>query len=170
MLAFLLALRCATASRAQLNWPVRSMARQRSQSSGLISSILPVGPAMPALFTRQSSPPSTLSASSNSRATCARSETSHTLCVSLGSLAFARGERLLVHVADVHLGALAHEGAPDLEPDAARARRHQHAQILDAEIHGNILPPVIPEFRASPRASPEGQRNIRDPAPCVSFA
>ena len=85
MLAFLEALRCGTARRTQLNWPVMSMARQRSQSSGLISSTLPVGPAMPALLTRQSSPPSAFSAASNRRATAARSETSHTVQVSCGS-------------------------------------------------------------------------------------
>ena len=86
MLAFLDCLRCGTASRTQLNWPVMSTARQRSQSSGLISSTLPVGPAMPALLTRQSRPPRCLSASSNSLATWARSDTSQTDCVRTGSL------------------------------------------------------------------------------------
>ena len=82
------------------------------------------------------------SASSNSRATCPRSDTSHTVCVNFGSLCFAAASARLVHVADVHLGALAHERTRDLEPDARRARRHQHAQILDAEIHANLPLPA----------------------------
>ncbi len=49
------------------------------------------------------------------------------------------GKRLLVDIADVHLGPLAHERACDLEADARRPRSHKHAQILDGEIHGVCL-------------------------------
>ena len=149
MLAFLDCLRCGTARRTQLNWPVMSMARQRSQSSGLISSTLPVGPAMPALLTRQSRPPSAFSASSNSLATWrAVGHVAHGLRELRVALP-GGGQRRRVDVADVHPGALAHEGAGDLEPDAARARRHQHAQILDAEIHG-VLSLSEPCFQPHP--------------------
>jgi diguanylate cyclase (GGDEF)-like protein len=60
----------------QLNMPVRSMAMQRSQSSGEISSTLPVGPAMPALLTSTSRPPSAFCTSTNRRSTSERTETS----------------------------------------------------------------------------------------------
>src|ERR1700686_4807621 len=75
--AFLLLRRCGTARRVQLNCPVRQISRQRSQSSGFISSIFAVGPAMPALLTSTSRPPSFASAAANRFFTAARSETSH---------------------------------------------------------------------------------------------
>src|SRR5258708_13037005 len=84
--AFLLLRKCGTARRVQLNWPVRQISRQRSQSSGFISSILDVGPAMPALLTSTSRPPSFVRASANSLWTAARSETSHGVAVIAGSL------------------------------------------------------------------------------------
>ena len=52
--------------------------------SGSISSTRPVGPAMPTLLTRQSSPPSAASASSNSRATAARSDMSAAVALIAG--------------------------------------------------------------------------------------
>ena len=79
------ALRASTAKRVQLNWPVSVTARHLSQSSGAIWSIAPVGPAIPALLIRQSSPPSSASAVSNSAATAFLSETSQTLDVMSGS-------------------------------------------------------------------------------------
>src|SRR5580698_8741866 len=84
--AFLLLRNSGTASRVQLNWPVRQISRQRSQSSGFISSTLEVGPAMPALLTSTSRPPSFAVASANNFLTAARSETSHTVEVMAGSL------------------------------------------------------------------------------------
>src|ERR1035441_480487 len=85
--AFLLWRSKGTASRVQLNCPVRQMSRQRSQSSGFISSTLEVGPAMPALLTSTSRPRRFPVASSNSRLTALRSETSHLVWVMEGSLA-----------------------------------------------------------------------------------
>ena len=70
------AFRSGTARRAQRNWPVRSISMQRRHSAGSISSTAPVGPAIPALFTSTSSPPSDRPASSNRRSTCASSDTS----------------------------------------------------------------------------------------------
>src|SRR5215212_4260253 len=49
---------------------------QRSQSSGLMSSTLAVGPAMPALLTSTSSPPRACPASWNNRSTCVTCDTS----------------------------------------------------------------------------------------------
>src|SRR6185436_9767575 len=56
--------------------PLRSTAMQRSQSSGLRSSTLPVGPAMPALLTNTSSPPRFFCTSWNNFSTWPRSATS----------------------------------------------------------------------------------------------
>src|ERR1700692_795528 len=84
--AFLLVRRCGTARRVQLNCPVRQISRQRSQSSGFISSTLDVGPAMPALLTSTSRPPSFATASANSFWTADRSETSQGVDVIAGSL------------------------------------------------------------------------------------
>src|SRR3954469_11424778 len=84
--AFVLWRSSGTASRAQLNWPVRQISRQRSQSSGFISSTLEVGPATPALLTSTSRPPSFSAASANSFFTAARSETSQRDHVIAGSL------------------------------------------------------------------------------------
>src|SRR4051812_42207695 len=68
----------------------RSTAMQRSQSSGRMSSILAVGPAMPALFTSTSRPPRFFFTSSNRRSTCATSATSALQRkISLGSEASA---------------------------------------------------------------------------------
>src|ERR1700722_14337549 len=78
--------RYGTARRVQLNCPVRQISEQRSQSSGFISSTLAVGPAIPALLTRTSSPPSVLMASSNSFPTAVRSATSQGVWVIDGSL------------------------------------------------------------------------------------
>src|SRR5450755_3319433 len=58
----------------------------RSQASGSRSSQRPVGPAIPALLTSTSSPPSEPTASANSRATEGRSTTSHTLRPSVASV------------------------------------------------------------------------------------
>src|SRR3954468_1709825 len=55
---------------------LRSTAMQRSHSSGRISSILAVGPAMPALLTSTSRPPRFFFTSSNRCSTCATSATS----------------------------------------------------------------------------------------------
>src|SRR3954467_3385634 len=55
---------------------LRSTAMQRSHSSGRISSILAVGPAMPALLTSTSRPPRVFFTSSNRWSTCATSDTS----------------------------------------------------------------------------------------------
>src|ERR1700754_4110094 len=84
--AFVLLRSKGTASRAQLNCPVMQISRQRSQSSGFISSTFEVGPAIPALLTSTSRPPSAAVASENRVLTAARSDTSHTVCVSDGSL------------------------------------------------------------------------------------
>ncbi len=111
-----------TARRTQLNCPVRSIAMQRSHSSGSIASTLPVGPAMPALLTRQSSPPRRCSPSSKKRCDAGRDDTSHTLVLELRIGLRELRERRLVDVADVHHGALAHERARDLQPDAVGAR------------------------------------------------
>src|ERR1700738_4570576 len=75
-----------TASRVQLNCPVRQICRQRSQSSGFISSTLDVGPATPALLTSTSRPPSFVTASANRFWTADRSETSQGVDVIAGSL------------------------------------------------------------------------------------
>src|ERR1700712_486896 len=85
--AFLLWRKCGTASRVQLNCPVRQISTQRSQSSGLMSSIFAVGPATPALLTSTSSPPSFATDSANRIFTADRSETSHGVAVMVGSLA-----------------------------------------------------------------------------------
>src|SRR4030081_1621610 len=85
--AFLLLRSKGTASRVQLNCPVRQISRQRSQSSGFISSTLAVGPATPALLTSTSRPPSFATASANRFFTAERSETSHGVDVISGSLA-----------------------------------------------------------------------------------
>ena len=85
--ALLLSRSIGTASRVQLNCPVRQTSRQRSQSSGFISSTLEVGPAMPALLTSTSRPPSFAIASANRFFTADRSETSHGVVVIVGSLA-----------------------------------------------------------------------------------
>src|SRR6201746_247902 len=74
-----------TASRVQLNCPVRQISRQRSQSSGFISSTLAVGPATPALLTSTSRPPSFVMASANSFCTAIRFDTSQRLDVIAGS-------------------------------------------------------------------------------------
>src|ERR1700730_18571397 len=84
--ALLLESRGGTVTRVGFNWPVRQISRQRSQSSGFISSTLEVGPAMPALLTSTSRPPSLASASANRIFTAERSETSHDVCVIAGSL------------------------------------------------------------------------------------
>src|SRR3979490_594131 len=84
--AFVLWRSSGTASRVQLNCPVRQIARQRSQSSGFISSTLDVGPAIPALLTSTSRPPSFATASANRLFTAARSETSQGVDVIAGSL------------------------------------------------------------------------------------
>src|SRR5580704_7204776 len=84
--AFWLRRKCGTASLVQLNCPVRQISRQRSQSSGFISSTFDVGPAMPALLTSTSRPPSFASASANRLFTAARSETSQRVEVIAGSL------------------------------------------------------------------------------------
>src|ERR1700709_2959230 len=75
-----------TASRVQLNCPVRQISRQRSQSSGFISSTREVGPATPALLTSTSRPPSFATASANSFWTALRSDASHDDHVIAGSL------------------------------------------------------------------------------------
>ena len=62
--------------RTQRNCPVRLTASVRSQSARDKVSTPPVGPAMPALFTRMSRPPSFWSSTSNSAATSASLETS----------------------------------------------------------------------------------------------
>src|SRR4030088_884290 len=85
--AFLLLRNSGTASRVQLNWPVRQISRQRSQSSGFISSTLEVGPATPALLTSTSRPPRFAIASANRFFTADQSETSHGVAVIVGSLA-----------------------------------------------------------------------------------
>jgi hypothetical protein len=95
----------------------------------------PGRPAMPALFTRQSRPPSFARPSSKKRATWARSDTSHTLLDSAGSLARTRPRRFRVGVADVHACALVGEGPRDREPDARPARRDHHAQSTDLHVH-----------------------------------
>src|SRR3979411_1000344 len=87
--AFVLWRRSGTASRVQVNCPVRQISRQRSQSSGFISSTLEVGPATPALLTRTSRPPSFAVASANRFFTADRSETSQGVDVIAGRL-FAR--------------------------------------------------------------------------------
>src|ERR1700674_291545 len=56
----------------------------RSQSAGSMSSTFAVGPAMPALLTSTSSPPSSRSTSAKRRSTSARRETSATLWVTAG--------------------------------------------------------------------------------------
>ena len=76
-----------TARRAQLNCPVRQISRQRSQSSGFMSSTFDVGPAMPALLTSTSRPPSFEVASAKRLRTAARSDTSHRDQEIAGSLA-----------------------------------------------------------------------------------
>src|SRR4029077_4971221 len=78
--------RCRTAARTQLNCPVMFTASVRSHSSGGISSTRPVGPAMPALLTRQSRPPSASAVASMKRVTASRSDTSQTDAFTLGSL------------------------------------------------------------------------------------
>src|SRR4051794_19813378 len=98
--ALLLLRKCGTASLVQLNWPVRHICRQRSQSSGFISSILEVGPAIPALLTRTSSPPSFASASANRFLTACRSETSHAVEVIAPSLA-ARADSAVLSTSQV---------------------------------------------------------------------
>src|SRR3954468_23965283 len=56
--------------------PFRSTAMQRSQSSGRMSSTFAVGPAMPALLTSTSRPPSCCASSTKSRSTSANKATS----------------------------------------------------------------------------------------------
>src|SRR5260370_14165846 len=85
--AVLLVRKCGTASGVQLNCQVRQISRQRSQSSAFISSTLDVGPAMPALLTSTSRPPSFSTASANSFWTADRSETSQGVDVIAGLLA-----------------------------------------------------------------------------------
>ncbi len=46
-----------------------------------------------------------------------------------------RRQRLLIDVADMHLGTLADEGACDFAADTVCTCRHQHAQRLDLQIH-----------------------------------
>ena len=147
--AFGLCFRCGTASRAQLNCAVRRTSRQRSQSSGLISSTRPVGPAMPALFTSTSSPPSACSPSSKKQAASARSDTSPVECVQVG---IARGqavERRSINVSDTNARALPNEGAGDLQPDPVRPGSDKHAQALNPKIHGGSL-------RVSEKVAPAG--------------
>src|SRR3954468_22134999 len=93
--AFLLRRKCGTASRVQLNCPVRQISTQRSQSSGLMSSIFAVGPATPALLTSTSSPPSFAIASENRAFTAVRSETSQGVAVMAGSLAASSDKAVL---------------------------------------------------------------------------
>src|SRR5918994_1315640 len=68
--------------------PFRSIAMQRSQSSGRMSSTFAVGPAMPALLISTSSPPRNFFTSANSRSTSSSRETSATLCETAGSCFF----------------------------------------------------------------------------------
>ena len=79
------ALMCGTARRAHRYWLVRLTSSVRRQSSGVISSIGPVGPAMPALLIRMSMPPSYSCASSNRRSIAASSATSAGIAGTWGS-------------------------------------------------------------------------------------
>src|SRR5438552_6654930 len=67
----------------------------RAQSAGSISSQRAVGPAIPALLTSTSRPPSVRSASSKRRATAARSATSQTLRVKVASEVASASSALL---------------------------------------------------------------------------
>src|SRR5262249_22088800 len=71
--------------------PLRSTPMQRSQSSGRMSSTFAVGPVMPALLTRTSSPPRWRSTSANRRSTSAMFATSARVrLIACGSSASAR--------------------------------------------------------------------------------
>ena len=143
MLAFLDCLRCGTARRdaVELAGEVDGEAAVPVLRVDLLDA--PVGPAMPALLTRQSRPPRAFSASIEEAGDLGAVGD---VADGLGELRVALpggGQRRRVDVADVHARALAHEGAGDLQPDARRARRHQHAQALDAEVHGLALSPHL---------------------------
>jgi hypothetical protein len=90
---------------------------------------------MPALFTRQSRPPSFASPCSKKSSTWSRLETSQRVAVMAASLFASRAIAARVHVADMHARALTHERARDLEADAVRARGNHHPQPGDSEIH-----------------------------------
>ena len=98
----------------------------RSQSASAMASHGAVGPAMPALLTSTSRPPSLATTSSNSRATAAGSDTSQRV---VRSAAAQGGEPRLVHVAHVHARALAQERVDRGEADPGCAGRDQNAQV-----------------------------------------
>ena len=135
MLALRLDLSSGIARCAHRNWPVRSTASVRSQSASATSSHAAVGPAMPALLTSVSRPPSAEVAAANSRSTAAGSATSHSIWPRAGSLAATAASAFAVDVADEDARAFANERARRREADAGRPRRHEHAQSFYLEVH-----------------------------------
>ena len=114
------------ASRQTSNMAVRLTATTLSQSSGGISSTGSVSPAMPALLISTSSPPSAATASGTMRSISARCPMSQRAAIRPGISLRDLAQRLLVDVADEHLGAVGRESAREFAADAGRAGGDQN--------------------------------------------
>ena len=129
------ALMCGTARRAHRYWPVRLTSSVRRQSSGAISSIGPVGPAMPALLIRMSMPPS-----------CSQRQLEQAIdrCLvgdvgrdrgHLGQLAAQPVERRLIDVAGHDARTRLDEGLERDPADPGPARGQHHPLVIEPQIH-----------------------------------
>ena len=116
------------------------------------------GPAMPALLTSTSSPPSRARTSSNSRSTSASSETSARVCETLGRAAATSAERRLVHVAQMHPRTRRDQRLDDRPPDAGGTRGHQHPLALGHSDRSLAPPnPTRPQIATvDARSQPDG--------------
>ena len=99
-----------------------------------MSSTRAVGPAMPALLTRTSTPPHRSTTSATQRSVSAASATSPTTACRSGSISGRRANGGLVAVADAHPGAVGPETFGDRGSDSGGAGAHEHAQRL---VHGH---------------------------------
>ncbi len=109
---------------------------QRSHSSTGMSSTLPVGPAMPALLIRQSSPPRCLLDVGEQLVDVPASfDTSASVALTPGKAVYRFVDRSLDHVADVHArtGLVEHVG--HRTTDATGAGGDQDALALDRYFH-----------------------------------
>jgi hypothetical protein len=124
----------------------------RRQSSGLISSTPPVGPAMPALLISASSPPREALTSSNSRATSASEGPRHS---SLGMSGAIVGEEFVGDIANMDPRATRYEQIGGCAPDTGRAGRDQNAQRLrERKDVCGIVHSVAPTIRFTCRVAP----------------
>ncbi len=119
--------RCGIAQRVTLNVPLRLTATTFSHASGSIVSTGTVGPAMPALLTSTSSPPSAATPDATMSSTSRRLATSQRLAIASGNSFANDASASGVDVADEHPCAGRGECVRDLTADAGRAGRDQNA-------------------------------------------